>query len=83
MSHTQRFKKLLELEKLNASRFCRVINYTLKNLGNYLNGVTSNPSNELIVGILKHYPHWNIRYWLLGEGEPLLGDDQIKMFMKQ
>ena len=77
MSHNQRLSKLIKKEGLNSSQFCKSISYTLKNLSNYVNAKTTHPNGELVIGIIKHYPHWNLRYWLLDEGEPFLKDDKI------
>jgi transcriptional regulator with XRE-family HTH domain len=79
MSHNQRFTKIMALEGLSMTKLCREINYTLKNLSNYLNGSTKYPNGELVTGILNHYPHWNIRYWLLGEGKPFLGEAALQI----
>ncbi len=79
MSHSQRLIELIQSEELNKSKFSKSIKYTLKNLTNYLNGVTAYPNGELVIGILRHYPHWNIRYWLLGEGKPLLNGEELKV----
>lgn len=78
MSHNQRLGKILTLEGLTMTKVCREINYTLKNLSNYLKGSTRYPNGELVTGILKHYPHWNIRYWLLGEGKPFLSETDVQ-----
>jgi len=80
MSHNQRLEELIKFEGLNSSKFCKSIGYTLKNLGNYLRGNTSYPNGELVIGILQHYPHWNLRYWLLGQGEMTIKDDKIVIF---
>lgn len=78
MSSKERLEQLLKLEKLNKSQFCKSIEYDSKNLSNYLNGSTNNPNGKLIEGILKKYPHWNIRYWFLGEGLPRQGKNDLK-----
>lgn len=83
MSHSKRFEKLLELENLSRAQFCKSIAYVPKNLSNYLRGNTTNPNGELVIGVLKEYPHWNLRYWLLGEGQPRVGKEDLNVFEEE
>lgn len=73
----KRFRELMELAKLNLTQLSDVLGYKVKNLSNYANGDTANPNAQLITGIMKKYPRWNLRYWLLGEGDPMVSDDKI------
>jgi len=83
LSHNQRLEHLIRSENLNKSKFSDSIGYKPKNLGNYLNGETTHPNGELVINILKYYPTWNIRYWLLGHGAPKIEDDKIVIVQDQ
>lgn len=83
MSHSERLEKLMELEELNNSQFSKSIGYKPKNLSNYLRGNTKYPNGELVTGVLKKYPHWSIRYWFLGEGQPRIGKEDLKVFEEE
>lgn len=67
----------MDLAELNLTQLSDSLGYKLKNLSNYVNGKTKFPNGELVMGIMKHYPHWNLRYWLLGEGDQIVSDDKI------
>lgn len=77
MTENQRLLFLMKNEKLNGSQFCDITGYNPKNLSNYLNNKVNHPNASLIVKVLEHFPHWNIRWWLLEEGDQHLADKQV------
>lgn len=81
-THNQRLKKLLESEKLNNTTFGHSIGEKPRNIGNYINKKTPFPNGKLVINVLKNYPNWNIRYWLLGQGKPKL-EEEDTVFVSQ
>ena len=78
MTDTERLKELIDLAGFkNFSKFCEEIDYGQGNLSHYLNGHKALPNSELIVKVMKHFPKWNLRYWLLGEGNQILSEDEL------
>lgn len=79
LSHNQRLEQLLKVEKLSIETFSETIDFKSRNISNYIKGSTNKPNGDLVINILKHYPKWNIRYWLLGQGTPKVEEDNIIM----
>ncbi len=69
MKVNERLILLLQTEGIKQTDFSKKTGYPRTNLNNFLNGVTKMPKVDLIEAILIFFPHWNIRWILLGEGE--------------
>ena len=70
----ERIEKIMELEKLSASRFADAIGVQRSNISHVLSG-RNKPSLELVNKILDHFEKINADWLLLGKGN-MINDEQ-------
>ena len=69
MTTSDRFLLLMREEGLNQTTFSEKTGFTRTTLSNFINGNVKTPKIDLLEAVAKHYPHWNLRWILLGTGE--------------
>ncbi|MEO1263563.1 MAG: helix-turn-helix transcriptional regulator [Bacteroidota bacterium] len=68
----ERLTEILHLKKISQSEFARTIGTSTSNVSNWKkNNVL--PEGNIIKVILEKLPDISIRYWFIGDGEPLRG----------
>ena len=76
MTINQRFELLLKAEKINQKKFGVKAGLSEKTVSNIINGRTKFPKSDFFQAIAKNYPHVNLRWMLLGEGDMYLSKEE-------
>ena len=79
----ERFTHFLKCEKIDQKKFSETTKINDGTVSNIAIGKTKEPKASFFQAIAKHYPHVNIRWLLLGEGEIYIDKKRLITIMKE
>ena len=74
-NHNKRLLAFIKSEHLTIKEFAEIVDVEYNKFNKYMNGSTKNPGIDLVIAILRKFPHLSVIWWLCDEGEMERGQE--------